>query len=203
MIEKYRQRLNEQKARKQLLGEDLEVAQYELKHLNDRQEELEEARVLIQEAALKTQESLRVRLSSIVTLALQSVFKDEEIEFRVTFESKRGKTECLLEVGENGVFAPPLETHGGGLCDIASFALRASFWSIEQTRPVMVLDEPMKFLRGAALPKLAAEMLRMVSEKLGIQIIMVSHVPAFVEAADKVFEVKRAGGITTVEIANG
>lgn len=197
-IKQYRRKLDELKARRKLLREDLESSEGTVERLEVEREDLLKARVLIQEAALQTQESLRVRLSSIVTTALQAVFQDKEVDFRVTFESKRNRTECVLEVGEEGVYTAPMDSHGGGLVDIASFALRASFWSIEQTRPIMILDEPMKFLSPKLAP-LAADMLRMVSDKLGIQIIMVTHVPAFVERADRVFEVNRTGRVTTVE----
>ncbi len=196
--QQYRRKLDELKARRKLLQEDLATAKAKRVLLEEGHDNLTKARVLVQEAALMTQEHLRVRLSSIVTTALQAVWPERDLDFRITFESKRGRTECVLEVGEQGVYTAPMDSNGGGLLDLVSFALRASFWSIDRTRPVLILDEPMKFLSPKLAP-LAADMLRMVSDKLRVQIIMVTHVPAFVESADRVFEVERVGMLSTVK----
>ena len=199
-IREYRRFVDNMRAEQGVAKRDITQVKAKQTKLEKEGVDLARAQVLVQKAALETQEHLRVRLSTIVTTALQTVFQEDVVEFRATFESKRGRTECLLEVGENGKFgAPILEIFGGGLADIVSFALRSSFWSIDRTRPTLILDEPLKFLRGADEIARAADMLRMVSNKLGIQIIMVSHVNALVEGADRVFRVERSGGVTTVE----
>ena len=201
-IREYRRFVDNMRAEQGVAKRDITQVEAKQTKLEKEGVDLARAQVLVQKAALETQEHLRVRLSTIVTTALQTVFQDNNVEFRATFESKRGRTECVLEVGENGVFGSPiLDLKGGGLADVASFALRASFWSIDRTRPVLILDEPMKFLDSALAP-LAADMLRMVSDKLGIQIIMVSHVNALVEGADRVFRVERSGSVTTAEQEN-
>ena len=198
-IKEYRRHVDNMRAERNVAKRGIARVKIEQTKLEQEGQDLARAQVLVQQAALATQEHLRIRLSTIVTMALQSVFQGDNVEFQATFESKRGRTECVLEVGENGVFGSPiLDLRGGGLADVVSFALRASFWSIDRTRPLLILDEPMKFL-DASLAPLAADMLRVVSEKLGIQIIMVSHVDALVDGADRVFRVERANGITTVE----
>ena len=199
-MQRYRRKLDELKARRKLLREDLESTERLLGMCEDESDDLLKARVLIQEAALVTQQTLQLHLSGIVTAALQAVWKDSDLDFRVTFETKNNRTVCLLEVGEGGVYNAPLDVRGGGLIDVASFALRASFWSLDRTRPVMILDEPMKNLSPKLKPAVV-EMIRMVSDKLGMQVIMVTHGAAFVDQADKVFEVERAGILTTVQEA--
>jgi DNA repair exonuclease SbcCD ATPase subunit len=86
----------------------------------------------------------------------------------------------------------PVFSSGGGLLDITSFALRISFWHLNQNRNVMIFDEPMRFLSKELVPK-AVEMVRMLSEKLGIQFIIVSHIEDFVEGADKNFRIEKGG----------
>lgn len=197
LITDYRHKLDDLKAEYRLLTKQLGEEQARLGGLKTDAGEWDKARALIQEAALRTQETLKVRLSAIVTTALRAVFQEKDISFRVTFDSKRGKTECTLEVGEGDLFNNPLDAHGGGVVDVVSLALRASFWSIDQTRPVLILDEPMKFLSPDLRP-LAADMIRMISARLGLQIVMVSHLQEFIDGADRVFVVQNWNGISTV-----
>lgn len=197
----YRRKLDALVAERDVLGGQLARQQQRLEDLKAEGANLDKARALVQQAALDTQESLRVRLESVVTTALRAVFKDKQLEFRITFETKRGRTEALLEVGEDGQYSHPMETHGGGVVDVVSFALRVAFWSIDQSRPVLVLDEPMKFLSRDLVPN-AAEMVRMLSQKLGLQIIMVSHIEEFIDGADRVFRISRRGNQSFVELAD-
>lgn len=83
---------------------------------------------------------------------------------------------------------------------MASFALRCAFWSLKKTRHTLVLDEPFKFLSRDLIPK-AAEMVQMISKELNLQIIMVSHIPDFIDSADKVFVVSQTMGESSVALA--
>ncbi len=197
-ISDYRRKVDALQAEHRLLGQQLERETERLEGLKQDAEYIEKARALIQQAALQTQETLKIRLTAIVTTALRTVFIDKNLEFSVRFESKRGRTEAVLEVGENDIFTDPIEGHGGGVVDVVSFALRAAFWSISRTRSVLVLDEPFRFL-SRDLQSSAAEMIRTLSDKLGLQIIMVSHILVLQEAANLVFEVTREGDVSSVE----
>lgn len=196
----YRSRLNTMEAEKGLLSKQLASDQERLVALKVKTGDLDKARAIHQKAAVDTQENLRVRVESLVTNALRAVFRDKDLAFHLAFEMKRGRTECVLTMSEDGHQIDPLLGHGGGPCDIASFALRCAFWSMDRTRPVMILDEPMKFLRGSDLLTLAANMVKTVADKLGLQIIMVTHIKEFIGVADKSFEITTNGkGISTVE----
>jgi ABC-type thiamine transport system ATPase subunit len=70
------------------------------------------------------------------------------------------------------------------------------------TRNVILLDEPFKHLKGQDANLRVLEMVREISKKLNLQIIMVSdeRIPRedIIANADKVFETKIRKGITTV-----
>ena len=191
-IQNYRRKVDALQAEHRLLGQQIETEQVRLKDLKSDSENINKARALIQQAALQTQETLKIRLTAIVTTALRTVFVDKDLDFSVRFESKRGRTEAVLEVGEDGIFTDPIEGHGGGVVDIVSFALRAAFWSISNTRSTLVLDEPFRFLSRDLQP-FAAQIIRTLSDKLGLQIIMVTHISDLQDVAHKVFEVERQG----------
>jgi DNA repair exonuclease SbcCD ATPase subunit len=154
----------------------------------------EKAREVIREVGMKTQQQLQYHISDITSLALESVFKDP-YELAVEFVQRRNKTECDLYFVRDGNKIDPMTASGVGAVDIAAFALRIAAWSMQtpHTRPVIILDEPFKHLKGLEPNKLVLEMIHEISKRLGIQIIMVSdeRIPRedIIEAADKVFEV--------------
>jgi len=154
-----------------------------------------QARVLMQQAAKETQSLLEHEISNIVTLAIQSVF-DEPYEFIARFVERRNKTECDLLFLLEGQEVDPMESSGGGLLDVASLALRIAFWNLNRTSPVFILDEPLKWL-SVDMHHKASAMFKMLSDKLGIQFIIVSHLEDLKESADRVFTVKK-GKIASV-----
>ena len=85
---------------------------------------------------------------------------------------------------------------------MAAFALRVASWSMQfpRTRDVLILDEPFKHLKGEEANRKVLEMVKEISSKLGLQIIMVSDErisrTATIEAADKVFETSIKKGVT-------
>jgi DNA repair exonuclease SbcCD ATPase subunit len=92
-----------------------------------------------------------------------------------------------------------MDAAGGGAVDVAAFALRVASWSMQRprTRPVIILDEPMRFLSPDLQPK-ASDMLQELSQKLGLQFIIVTHEEELTQQVDKVFEVLKKGGVTNV-----
>ena len=75
------------------------------------------------------------------------------------------------------------------MLDVASFALRVVLWSIETPRSTntLIMDEAFKFLHGKSDNIL--KMLRDLSRKLKLQMIMVSQIPEMAENADKVWNI--------------
>jgi hypothetical protein len=96
----------------------------------------------------------------------------------------------------------PMTASGGGAVEVASFALRVALWSMAtpRTRNVLLLDEPLKFLKGDILPERGSRMIQLLSERLNLQIIMVSHIADQIEGADRRIEVKLKDGRSRVKI---
>jgi DNA repair exonuclease SbcCD ATPase subunit len=158
---------------------------------------LAQAKTVVQEAARMTQQQLEVHLSSLVSSALAAVFPDP-YEFKVEFVDRRGRVECDLYFARgNMTHLDPMTSSGGGPLDVASLALRMAFWALSRSRPVIILDEPFKFV-STDLHQACAEMLRGLAKQLHLQIIMISHLPGIVEAADRVFKVR--SGVVTADV---
>jgi DNA repair ATPase RecN len=167
-----------------------------IEHLNQMLVDSEKARIVVQAVASKVQQDLEYRITNIVTMALAAVFNDP-YEFKVQFVTRRNQTECDMFFVKDGNECDPMDSSGGGAIDIASLALRMAIWSIKKTRAIQILDEPAKFLSRDMQDK-CSEMLQELSAKLGIQLIVVSHIPEMITAADRVFHVEQNEGVSRV-----
>lgn len=197
-IQKLRQKLERKKGQQTQLQSDLQAAKSQEENITAEIIDIEQAQAIIQIVAQKTQEELEYRLSEIVSLALAAVF-DDPYKLKVNFVIRRGKTECDLLFEKNNEIFDPLTSSGGGAIDIASMALRIAIWSLTQpkTRNVLILDEPFRFLSREYQVK-ASVMLKELSKKLKLQIIMVSHSEFLIEGADKIFQISIKKGISKI-----
>lgn len=156
-----------------------------------------EAMQIIQEVAKKTLDQISVNVSDVVTQALHAVFPNP-YDFEMEFVTRRNQTECDLWLTKSKVKIHPLEASGGGVLDVVSFALRAVFLVLKKdTRPLLILDEPFKFV-SADLQKYCGAMLKNVSDKLGFQVIMVTHIDKLIDEMDKVFRIQQINEVSRI-----
>lgn len=184
-ISDYSNLLNQAKGQKSLLEKQKQTAEKSLQKWEYRSKAIDIAQALIQQVARDTQEKLRYHIEDIVQLALDSCFPDQ-YEFQVLFEIKRGRTEASLSLLKDGNPMNPMDANGGGIVDITAFALRLAAWSLSQTDNVIIMDEPFRFLSRDLHPR-AGEILKELSQTLGLQIIMVTHSEELIQQSDKVF----------------
>jgi DNA repair exonuclease SbcCD ATPase subunit len=185
----------ERKHRKTLLMEQLVEKQEEMQSLQKNYNDLIEARRIISEAARITQLQFKGFVETLVTMAIQTVFPEKQYKFVMEFDLKANRSEInlLVQQGEKDPYNPEDE-QGGGLLDIISFALRVVMWSLEnpRSRRIFVMDEPFRYC--GRLTPLAGNMMKEISSKLGLQIIMVTHEDSLSEIADKCWFVRRENG---------
>jgi DNA repair exonuclease SbcCD ATPase subunit len=202
-IQQLRNKLEQLKGSKIKLEKDIETLHQEIR-INIRQlYRHEKAREIIKEVGIKTQQQLQYHISNIVSLALEAVF-DDPYELSVEFVLRRNKTECDISFVRDGNKIDPLEDSGGGANDVASFALRVASWSMENphSRNVIILDEPFKHLKGFDANIRVLDMIKEISQKLNLQIIMISDERISredIEAhSDRIFEIKLKNGISKI-----
>lgn len=136
----------------------------------------EKALEIVRSVAIRVQEEAHKQIAEIVTKCIRAVYPDEPYEFRIVFEKKRNKTEARLAFFKDGVEEHPKEGSGGGVLDVAAFALQISCMMLyrPKRRRLFVADEPFKNVNGAANRKRAAIMVETLAEELGLQIIIVT-----------------------------
>lgn len=184
------------KGKRDQLAEEAERQRAEAERQEARNGNALKARALVQDVAQRTQQKLERHVAGLVTTAEAAVFP-EPYGFGVEFVQRRNKTECDLYFVKDGERLDPVSSSGGGALDVAAFALRCAFWSLKRTRPVIVLDEPFRFV-SHDLQSRCGMMLKTISERLGLQVLMVSHLPNIISGADRVLRVTQEGGISKV-----
>jgi len=205
-IKLYRDKLERLKSKRDFLQEQIDKCLVEIQNKKQELENYVRARKIIVDVALLTQKHFVEYVQSLVTMAIRAVF-DRDFYFIVNYENKRNKSECelLVKEGENGEPFIPKNEMGGGLLDIISIALRVVIWSLmrPQSRPIMFLDEPMKFVgsSGGMLER-TIKMIKEISERLGIQFIINTHEKDIFMLADKCYIVSHNGVYSEVSVLN-
>jgi DNA repair exonuclease SbcCD ATPase subunit len=177
-------------AKKQVI-KSLETATIQNNNFAKKLKHLEEAQAFLQKAAQETQEQLKIHVEDIVQLALDAMFPDK-YTFEIQFNIAYGKTtaELVFISKQSGHIVDPMIASGGGVVDVCSFALRLACWTLSRgVDKVIILDEPFRFV-SKNLQERAGTLLKELSLKLGIQIILTTHLDALIDAADKTINVK-------------
>jgi DNA repair exonuclease SbcCD ATPase subunit len=158
------------------LAASLEDEEKELENATTHHERAIKAQEILQQLAQAVQQRAHQKIAEVVTSCLEAVF-DDPYSFHIEFERKRGKTEARLKFKRGGMTVDPLNSTGGGVVDVASFALRVACLILHRPRlsKVMVLDEPFKFVSAQYRDRVRT-MLERLSQDLDMQIIMVSHI---------------------------
>ena len=152
-----------------------------------------------------TQAQIQDHLSNLVSIGMMAVF-NHPYELGVEFVQRRGKTECDLTFRRDGTVLDPLTASGYGAVDVAGFALRIASWVLggRRTRPVLILDEPFKHLKGLDENRQVLQMIKLVCNTFGLQVLMISdeRVPRedIIAGADRVFEVTKREGKSVVKL---
>ncbi len=179
-----------------LLKQSADLFKKVQKHERESKDAMEALKVL-QKVAVATQEALDSYISNMVTMALHAV-DPLWPEFRVETVIRNNQSEMDMYFMQNGVRTGLKEAEGGGPLDVSSFALKTVVWTLKKIAPVLFLDEPFKFVSPDLQHKVSA-MLKMMIDKLEMQIIMVSHAENINVAADKTFIVTMKAGKSTVK----
>jgi DNA repair exonuclease SbcCD ATPase subunit len=160
----------------------------------------EEASEFLKKVAMETQQLFKVKIEYCVQLLLDALFPGEYL-FQVDFVSKAGRVEAdLVFVSKHsGKRMSPLDTSGGGVCCIASFALRMSLHLLQKgSNNVLVFDEPFNFVSADRLETVNS-LIEELSSNLGVQVIMVTHQTKFIESVKRAVIVSKVGDVSKVQ----
>lgn len=193
-----KEKLNRAIIKRQSNIELLAQRKQRLEEIKTETEEVLKSLSVCQEVAKEVQSQLSVKIETITNLGLQTLFGDE-YTFRLEYITARGKTEVEFNLYDKmGNQIDPMVQSGGGLVDAMTLCLRIAVYNISHVDNVIVFDEAMKFLSKGFREK-AAELIHTLSERLGLQIIEVTHIPEFMDNSDKQFVIRKVNGVSNNE----
>jgi len=176
-LDQLRQSLDRSLSQRATLQNQIAEETRNLKKTRKRVDASTRTRAVLQTIAKQVQDQTHQQIAAVVSQCLECVF-DDPYQLRIVFEQKRGRTEAQLEFERDGTF-DPLTSTGGGVVDVASFALRLAsiVLSKPHTRRVVVLDEPFKWLSADYQPRIKT-LLELLADELQFQFVIVTHLEA-------------------------
>lgn len=174
-----------------LLNEQNKSVNIKLKDMAHEKEVLTKSVELLTLVQQATKEKMKEGFEAIVTYALKYIYNDE-YSFQLEF-GRRGNLQELdfnIKTPDFTNPADPKDTSGGGVLDILSLALRTAL--LELAKPkiegFIILDEPFKHLSKDYLVA-GGEFLKVISARLGRQIIMVTHQQDLLSNTEKLIKI--------------
>lgn len=196
----FRKEVQERSTRFKMLSENLASYDVELAKEKTELRHIEESKALIQKVSKEMNQLVSYSLIDITQAMLDSVFPSE-YKAKLDFNIKNNRTHVDIYLDMNGEKIYPLDQDGGGVANIMELGLRLASLQLGKTRRTIVLDQPLKDLSREFLP-IGANILKKISRDLNLQLIIINHVPEFMDIADKTFKFTKNldTGISSVKV---
>lgn len=165
-------------------------------------EQLERVARLLTSFGEQAQQSVQRQVEELVTRGLQVVF-DSSLSFHVvqSVKANAANVEFVIrsQYADHVVDTPVLEARGGGLAVVVAFMLRLVVLLLTPgVRKTLLLDESFSHVSAEYEGRLA-EFIREVTEKAGVQVILVTHSNAYGDLADLRYRLVNDKGVTSIE----
>jgi DNA repair exonuclease SbcCD ATPase subunit len=148
------------------------------------------------------QDHAQRQIEALVTQGLQTIF-DHTLSFHL-IPGVRAKTPVLDPVIRSQLDGTTVDTdvltaRGGGLAATVGFLLRLVILLLSRHRQdtILFLDETFAHVSADYTPRLV-EFLKDLADKTGVQIVLVTHDEAFLDAADTIYRFELVNGVTKV-----
>ncbi len=140
-------------------------------------------------------------VEDLLTDGLRAVFEDQDLSVRADVEVQRGKVSVDLVTVQRHADGTVVEglsrdAFGGAVTTVQSVLLRTIVIVRRGMRPVMFLDESLPAFDANYVGNMGA-FLRSLCSRIGMDILLVSHNPAMVEAADRAYRIVKTDGRAT------
>lgn len=128
------------------------------------------------------------------TEGARAVFDDQDLSVRAEVEVLRGKVNVSLVTAQvkNGetIEGVGLDAFGGAVSTVQSVLLRLALIFRRGLRPVLFLDESLPAFDERYVMNMAS-FLKTLCARTGVDILLVTHNPLLVEAADRAYRIHR------------
>ena len=145
---------------------------------------------------------MKGKIENILTDALQLVYGASR-KVEMVYAVKNNRSHLSFEIvkqTDDGEVRRVIDGTGSGLSvsDTVSVPLRVLVLLGSKSSKVCILDECFKHMNNERVP-LVTKFIKVLTEKLGIQVILLSHHDSVREEADAVYEVRDLGNHSVIE----
>lgn len=155
------------------------------------------ALTFLEKVANSRRGSMKAKIEAVLSEALQLLY-GKQYRVEMSYTVKRNRSDMTIEVirdtPQGEVRREPTDGTGGGVADTVTVPLRLMvLLGAKQTDKVAILDECYKHMDNERI-ELVGEFLKVLAERLEMQILMCSHHIPLQDKADKAFHVADENG---------
>lgn len=134
-------------------------------------------------------------VEDLQTEGLRTVFSDQDLAVRADVEVQRGKVSVDLITSQklsDGTVVEGMsnDSFGGAVTTVQSVLMRVIVVLRRGMRPLLVMDESLPAFDDGYVNNMG-EFLSLVCGRLGLDVLLVTHNPALVEAGDHAYRIVR------------
>lgn len=146
-------------------------------------------------------------VQNLQTEGLRAVFDDQDLRVKAEVEVQRGKVSVNLLTVQNHpvgglIEGAGMDAFGGAVVTLQSVLLRVIIILRRGLRPFLVMDESLPAIEGGYLLNMG-KFLSVLCEKLGMDILVVTHNPLLVDAADRAYRISLKDGEANFHLLKG
>jgi len=202
VLDDRKKELARKQAENALLKRQIESCEQKILELAESLQTGKEALAFLEDLANSRRGAMKGKIENIVTEAVQLIYGPSyKIELSYSVKNNRSCLDIeMLRDTASGEVRRDMGGFGGGMADTISVPLRLMvLMGSRQTDRVCVLDECWKHMDLERV-ELVGKFLRLLSDKLGIQIVLCSHHERIRDFADQTYEVSESGGVSKVDV---
>jgi DNA repair exonuclease SbcCD ATPase subunit len=130
------------------------------------------------------------RMSGLISYGLTTIFEDQNLSFHPVIGKKNDRVYIELKTANNGIEGE-FGSFGGSVAVIESFLLRIICMLKLKLSRFMLLDETFASI-GSEYIQNTSRLIGELSDKLGLDVLLVTHQPEFQNYAKRVYKVQES-----------
>jgi len=197
-VSSLRSRLDRATGRREALRDALRQAETEVTRLRDEERVTDLASGMLR-TLIDTEVTEGVKaVEELLTEGLRAVFDDQDLAVRADIDVQRGKVSVDLltvQTRPDGTVTEGLsrDAFGGAVTTVESVLLRIIVTLRRGLRPILFMDETLPAFDANYVHNMGA-FLNALCDRLGVDILLVTHNQAMVEAAHRAYRIQAVDG---------
>jgi len=170
----------------------------EIKHLEEEDEVLDQVAALLRSLIDKEVTAGVSAVEKLQTEGLQAVFDDQDLQVKANLTIQRGKVSVELrtiQTHSDGTVTEGVssDAFGGAVLTAQSVLMRIIVMLRRGMRPLLLLDETLPALDSNYASNMGS-FLSMLCDRLDLDILLVTHNPVLVDAAQRAYRIVKKDG---------